>query len=146
MERAEKRLMGILTVRQIWAAQAHSAMTFSIQPTPRIRSQESKFQSRGRRCCSVPQDGLGVPPLWGLPVRGSVTSVCSQAHSRQNLGKQPTWLQETQVPENNSSCVQGEFEELRSSPMEPQPDDPWVQPAGVTTHPPLSHARAAGRV
>lgn len=26
-----------------------------------VRNQESKVQFRGRRCCSVPQDGLGGP-------------------------------------------------------------------------------------
>lgn len=83
-----------------------------------VRNQECKLQSGGRRCCSVPLGGLGVPALWGLPVRGSVTSVCSQAHSRQNMDRQPPWLRETQVPEI-ISCVQEEIEELRSSAVGP---------------------------
>lgn len=110
-EGGESGRFGQLGLTQPWPS------LYSQLQGSRARNQESKLQSGGR-CCSVPLGGLGVPALWGLPVRGSVTSVCSQAHSRQNMEKQPPWLWATQVP-GIISCVQEEFEELRSSAVEP---------------------------
>lgn len=77
----------------------------------------------------------------GDSMRGSVTSVYNQTHSRQNMDKQPTWLRETQVPEM-VSYVQGEFEELMSSPMELLAQGHGRSPSGAASrsdHPSTHH-------
>lgn len=48
------------------------------------------------------------------------------------MDKQPTWLRETQVPEM-VSYVQGEFEELMSSPMEPPAQGHGRSPSGAAS-------------
>lgn len=48
------------------------------------------------------------------------------------MDKQPMWLRETQVPEM-VSYVQGEFEELMSSPIEPLAQGHGQSPSGAAS-------------